>query len=103
MSAKLVWSPKARTDIRQIYVDIGREQPQAAERYFQRFRQKASLLMDQPRLGQRHPEIDPSTRMLVEAPYLILYATVPDADEGEIEVVEIVRVVDGRRDLKSIF
>jgi toxin ParE1/3/4 len=41
--------------------------------------------------------------MLVEAPYLILYETVPDTDDGPLEAVVIVRVVDGRRDLPSLF
>ncbi len=35
--------------------------------------------------------------MLVERPYLILYELTPDTDEGPVELVEIVRVVDGRR------
>jgi plasmid stabilization system protein ParE len=54
-------------------------------------------------MGERHPEIFPSARMLVEAPYIILYETVPDTDGGEIYSVEIVRVIDGRRDLRTLF
>lgn len=41
--------------------------------------------------------------MLVEAPFVMLYETIPDADEGPIETVVIVRVVDGRRNLPSLF
>ncbi|CDI07702.1 conserved hypothetical protein [Agrobacterium genomosp. 2 str. CFBP 5494] len=41
--------------------------------------------------------------MLVEAPYIILYETVPDTDGGEIYSVEIVRVIDGRRNLRTLF
>lgn len=41
--------------------------------------------------------------MLVEGSYLILYETHPDSDEGRIDAVEIVRIVDGRRNLKSFF
>lgn len=103
MTARLLWTPKARADVKEIYVDIGREQPKAAERYFERFRYKAELLKDHPRLGERHPEIFRSARMLVEAPYVILYETVPDMDDGDIHTVEIVRVVDGRRDLAALF
>ena len=57
-------------------------------------------LADQPRMGVRRPDIRPSTRMLVEAPFLLLYETIPDTD---VECVEIVRVVDGRRDLRHLF
>lgn len=41
--------------------------------------------------------------MLVEAPYLILYRTDPDTDDGPVNAVEIVRIVDGRRDLAGLF
>jgi toxin ParE1/3/4 len=41
--------------------------------------------------------------MLVEAPYVILYETIPDTDIEPVEFVEIVRVVDGRRDLLNLF
>jgi toxin ParE1/3/4 len=34
MPTKLVWSNQARTDLLEIYVMIGLEQPAAAERYF---------------------------------------------------------------------
>ncbi|MBA1348326.1 type II toxin-antitoxin system RelE/ParE family toxin [Rhizobium leguminosarum bv. viciae] len=103
MPAKLIWTPAARAGAKKIYVDIAREQPQAAERYFQRFRIKATSLIEQPRLGQRHPEIHPAARMLVEAPYVILYQTHPNTDDGPIEIVEIVHVVDGRRDLAALY
>ena len=41
--------------------------------------------------------------MLVDAPYLLLYETMPDTDEGPVQVVEIVRLIDGRRNLKAMF
>lgn len=103
MPARLVWTPKARADVKKIYVDIGRDQPLSAERYFARFRVKAELLAAHPRLGERHPEIFASARMVIEAPYIILYETLPDTDEGDIRTVEIVRVLDGRRDLSALF
>ncbi|CAN7684771.1 type II toxin-antitoxin system RelE/ParE family toxin [Rhizobium sp. LjRoot98] len=103
MPADLVWSPLAQADIRRIYVDIGREQPLAAERFYERFQHKANLLIDQPRLGMRHPAISPAARMLVESPFVILYETIPDSDEGPVKIVEIVRVINGRRDLESLF
>ncbi|WP_348272140.1 hypothetical protein [Bosea sp. OK403] len=41
--------------------------------------------------------------MLIEPPFLLLYKTEPDSDEGSIDSVEIVRVIDGRRDLTHLF
>jgi toxin ParE1/3/4 len=102
MPTKLLWSNQARTDLLEIYAMIGREQPAAAERYFDRIEAKAKLLQSQPRMGLRRPDIRQSVRVLVEAPYLLLYRTDPDTDEGPVDAVEIVRLVDGRRDLKNL-
>jgi toxin ParE1/3/4 len=103
MRTKLIWSNLARADLLDIYVLIGLEQPAAAERYFDRIEEKARLLQSQPRMGVRRPDIRPALRMLVEAPYLLLYRTEPDTDEGAITAVEIVRVLDGRRDIGGLF
>jgi toxin ParE1/3/4 len=103
MPTELVWSNQARGDLLEIYVMIGLEQPAAAERCFDRIEEKALLLRSQPRMGVRRSDIRSSMRMLVESPYLILYRTDPDTDEGSIDMIEIIRVVDGRRDLTGIF
>jgi len=103
MPTELVWSNQARSDLMEIYVMIGLEQPAAAERYFDRIEAKAELLRSQPRMGVRRSDIRPSMRMLVADPYLLLYRTDPDTDEGPIRAVEIIRVIDGRRDLHGVF
>jgi toxin ParE1/3/4 len=103
VSVELVWTPQAREDLIEIYTFIGLDRQSAAERVFGRIERKAGLLFDHPRLGMRRPDIRPSTRVLVEGPYLILYETHPDSDEGRIDAVEIVRIVDGRRNLNSLF
>ena len=102
MPANLVWSPQALVDVKEIYLQIGLENPAAAERFFDRFEQKAKLLTAQPRMGVRRPEIGASTRMLVESPFVILYETVPDNDDEPVETVQIIRIIDGRRDLESL-
>ena len=103
MPVKLLWTPQAREDLIEIYTYIGLDNPSAAERIFDTIRAKAKLLVNHPRLGVRRPDIRPSTRMSIEGPYLILYETHPDCDEGNIDDVEIVRIVDGRRNLKNLF
>ncbi|AXK79679.1 type II toxin-antitoxin system RelE/ParE family toxin [Pseudolabrys taiwanensis] len=103
MAPRLYWTNQAREDLLDIYVLIGLEQPAAAERYFDRIEARAALLVSQPRMGVRRPDIRQAMRMLVEAPYLILYRTEPDTDDGPVEMIEIVRVVDGRRELSHIF
>lgn len=103
MRADLFWTPQAREDLIEIYIYIGLDNPSAAERIFEAMQAKAESLIDYPRLGVRRPEIRPSARILVEGPYLILYETHPDSDQGIINRVEIVRIVDGQRNLKNLF
>ncbi len=103
MGVPLQWSKQAREDLLEIYVVIGLENPRAAERIYDRIEHRAEILSEQPRLGPRRSHIRPSMRVLVDNPYLILYETTPDTDSGPVEQVEIVRVVDGRRDLGNLF
>ena len=103
MRVDLLWTPQAREDLLEIYLAIGVDNLDAAERLYTAMESKVDLLVGHPCLGVRRPEIQRSARILMEGPYLILYETHPDTDEGSIERVEIVRVVDGRRDLSRPF
>jgi toxin ParE1/3/4 len=87
----------------EIYIAIGIDNSDAAERLYTAMESKVNLLVNHPRLGVRRPEIQRSARILMEGAYLILYEAHPDTDDGPIESVEIVRVVDGRRDLSRPF
>jgi toxin ParE1/3/4 len=100
---ELVWSKQARQDLIDIYVQIGLHDAAAAERYFATIQRKIELLGDHPRIGPRRSDIRPSARMLVIAPYLVLYRIEPDTDAGPIARIELVRIVDGRRDLPRLF
>ncbi|MGX5774256.1 type II toxin-antitoxin system RelE/ParE family toxin [Methylorubrum zatmanii] len=102
MPVEVVWSRLARLDLIDLYLAIGSRDPAAAERIYDRLEERAAQLARQPRMGPRRPDIRPSTRVLVEAPFLILYETIPDADACPVEEVEIVRVLDGRRDLRVL-
>ena len=102
MPVELVWTPHAREDLIEIYTYIGLDNPSAAERVFDAVQLKVELLADYPRIGVRCPDIRPSARVLIQGSYLILYETHPDSDEGDIHTVEVVRIVDGRRDLKNL-
>jgi len=73
----------------EIYVTIGLENVDALRGF--------------PSMGPRRPEIAPTARMLVEGSSLVLYELHPDTEEGQIGRVEVVRVVDGRRELSGLF
>ena len=85
-----------------IYLTIGADRPRVAERYFDRLEARARELENFPRIGARRPDLRPSVRMLSEPPYVLLYETIPDTDEGPLAQVSIVRIVDARRDLPSL-
>jgi len=65
--------------------------------------EKIELRRGHPRIGPRRSDIAEGARLLIEGHFLILYETHPDMDEGPIEAVEIVSIVDGRRDLTELF
>jgi toxin ParE1/3/4 len=103
LPVELIRSPQARQDLFDIYVAIGLDNPAAAEKIYDLIETRTLQLIHHPRLGPRRPDVRPTARMLVEGSYLILYETHPDTDEGPIDQVEIVRIVDGRRNLTTLF
>ena len=102
MGANLIWRPQAPEDLLLIYEFIGLDNPTAAERLLASIEYKVTLLVDHPRLGPQRPHLRYGARVLLEEPYLILYEIYPDTDDGLVDEVEIVRIVDGRRDLTNI-
>jgi toxin ParE1/3/4 len=96
--------PQAHEDLFEIYCLIGLDNPTAAERSVTAIQERIEILAKYPRMGRRRPDIRPSMRILVKTPYLILYNTEPDSDSdrGAIKSVNIVRIVDGRRNLQRL-
>ncbi|MGD0366376.1 MAG: type II toxin-antitoxin system RelE/ParE family toxin [Acidobacteriaceae bacterium] len=103
MAVELFWTPQAEDDLLEIYTLVALENPAAADRLIEKLESGLALLSHHPRLCQRRPEIRPSVRVLTEWPYLVLYETHPDTNEGPVSSVEIVRIIDGRRDLSHLF
>ncbi len=99
----VTWHPQTRQDLLDIYFQLGLKNRSAAESFYDSIETKAELLPRYPRIGPRREIIGAAVRILIEPPYLILYETHPNTDEGAVDAVEIVRVVDGRRDLSQPF
>ena len=102
MAIELVWTPQAEEDLIAIYSYIALESPAAADRILAKLQASVETLARNPRIFQRRPDIRPSARVLIEWPYLVLYEIHPDSDNGPVREVEIVRVADGRRNLKQL-
>ena len=73
MPVEIVWSPLARTRLRQIRAYVARDKPAAAERLAMRIVTLVESLRNHPRLGRLGAE--PGLRELVvgSTPYIILY------------------------------
>jgi toxin ParE1/3/4 len=100
---KLKWSPKAEEDLLDIYVTIGLENISAADRVYDKLKSKALTLIDAPRMGVERSDISLSARILIEKNYLIFYQIKSAEESEDVTDIEIIRIVDGRRDLKALF
>ncbi len=102
MAIELLWTPQAEEDLLDLYYFIALDNPAAADRILARLQSGVEILTHNPRIFARRPDVRPSTRVLIEGPYLVLYEIHPDSDDGPVREVVIVRVVDGRRNLKNL-
>jgi toxin ParE1/3/4 len=96
--ADLFISHRAEDELRAIWRYIAADNPDAADRLLLRIDAKLQMLRAFPVIGPARDEVRPGCRMLVEGSYLLLYEY--DAPNDAIEVVAI---VDGRRDLSDLF
>jgi toxin ParE1/3/4 len=88
---------QAEEDLIAIWLTIAADNPPAADRILDRIEAVCQMLAHHPAAGPAREDIAPSLRYFPVSPYLVLYRIVTE------QHVEIVRVVDGRRELSSLF
>jgi toxin ParE1/3/4 len=91
----LRYSHRARDDLTDLWLHIAKQSPDIADRVIDRIEQRCRILRDYPEAGPARPDIDPTARVLVIESWLIIYRILE-------RTVEIVRVVDGARDLSRV-
>jgi plasmid stabilization system protein ParE len=91
--ASVVWRPAAELDVLDIHRWPHDRNPKAAADFLDRLEAKVALLRDHWLSGHPRPDIRPGARHLIVSSRLILHEVSEDGG-----VVEIVRVVHGRRD-----
>jgi toxin ParE1/3/4 len=96
--AKLCVSRRAEEELREIWRYIAAENPAAADRLLLRTDDKLQILREFPGVGTLRDDIRPGLRMLVEGNYLLLYE-----HDAASDTVELVSVINGRRDLRTLF
>jgi toxin ParE1/3/4 len=86
---------QAEADLETILEDLQRNNPVSVERYATAFYDKGQMLARFPEIGRSRPEIAPNLRSTLVHPYVIFYRL---DDDG----VQILRILHGKRDLRSI-
>jgi toxin ParE1/3/4 len=100
---RIVVTARAERDLEVIWLAIAADNTQAATRVVRTIATRIETLAMFPRVGPQRSDVRPDLRALVQRPYLVLYAIQPDSNDIAINVVEIVRIVDGRRELRRLF
>jgi toxin ParE1/3/4 len=88
-------SPRAEADLESILDDLDQKDPAVALRYADAFAAKGDLLAKFPEIDRLRPEIGPGLRSTLVRPYVIFYRV-----EGD--VVQILRILHGMRDLPGV-
>jgi toxin ParE1/3/4 len=90
------FSEDAVTDLEEIFDYLGNHSVEAAGKLFDRIRQRAKLISRFPEAGKSYDDLIPGLKGFVVDNYIAFYIR---SGEG----IEILRVISGYRDLKSIF
>ncbi len=94
-SKPLVWAPKAKQDLRNIWAYFVRvASPEIADQVLGEIDQAAARLGDRPYLGRTRDEVLPGLRGVLAQPYTVFYKVTDTT-------VEIVRVLHERRDFSA--
>ena len=94
MGTEVRFTPRAERDVRDIWHTIATDNPPAADALLRRIFAKLDLAVAQPKMGAPRKELGPTTRILVEGRYLILYEPKPYG-------LLVVTIVHGMRDPES--
>ena len=98
MAFKLIWSPSARLDLKDIAAFIAEDNPSAAERFGRSLFQAVERLADFPESGRIVPEFgDPNIREVIRKPCRIVYRIRPRK-----HTIEIARVWHAARGTPEI-
>jgi toxin ParE1/3/4 len=89
-------SPQAREDLIEIWQFISQDSVEAADNLLDSFVEKFELIADRPQAGCARPELARNLRSFPVGRYVIFYRL-------SRNVVEIVRVLHGARDIYAVF
>jgi toxin ParE1/3/4 len=88
---RLVITPRAQSDLREIRAYIAQHNREAADRVIRSIRDRIKLLARHPGLGQRREEISPELRNFPVGRYVIFYRI-------NDQTLSILRILHGAQD-----
>jgi toxin ParE1/3/4 len=91
----LLLSALAAGDLEEIGDFLSERNPQAAIEVIERFWKVSRILSENPKIGRARPDLAEGLRHFPMPPYIVFYRAIENG-------VEIVRFVDGRRDLRKL-
>lgn len=95
--AKLVWSPEAQSDLGAVWRwGAERFSLTAADKHVGSIHAAAGMLRFSPLVGRARDDLRPGVREIVIYPTVLLFRI-------GAEAVEVLRVIDGRRNLAALF
>jgi toxin ParE1/3/4 len=98
MRRRLVWSPEAEADLADIWdYYAGVAGRRTADKKIRAIGETMRLIEDHPYGGRGRDDVRLGLRSIAASPHVIFYRVTPD------NVAQIVRVLDGRRDIEAIF
>ncbi len=93
--SRVIVTPRADADLQEIWLYIAPANVDAADRVLDGIGSKLLQLDEHPQMGVARPDIAEEMRIFPTGHYFIMYRILGD-------VVEIVRIVDERRDLPNL-
>jgi toxin ParE1/3/4 len=96
MSNSYSFSKIAIQDLDEICTCVSQNNVKAASKLFDAIRQKCKLVANFPNMGKSYIWITPDLRGFIIDDYIVFYYP-------RLDGIDIIRVISGRRDLKTIF
>jgi toxin ParE1/3/4 len=96
LTKKLIFSPKAIAELREIGEYIARDNLRAAISVIDKLKKRCQNAVDSPSAGRKRDELQPGLRSLTEGDYVIFYRFLG-------KDIEIAKVVHGKRNIEKLF
>jgi toxin ParE1/3/4 len=93
---KVIMHPLAYNDIHEIWCYTANDSEKRADAVYDGFEQKLQTLAEYPKMGRARQELGDNLRSVTFGKYVIFYRI-------KRNVVEIIRVLHGSRDLDGLF